>query len=56
MSKEIITFQITDSLLDKLNEAATKLEVSRSDIIRMAIKEYITNLEKSIHQEYGRYL
>jgi metal-responsive CopG/Arc/MetJ family transcriptional regulator len=56
MSKEIITFQVSDSLLEKLNESAKKLDVSRSDIIRMAIREYLSLLEKSVHQEYGRFL
>jgi metal-responsive CopG/Arc/MetJ family transcriptional regulator len=56
MDKEIITFQISRDLLSRLNESARKLEVSRSDIIRMSIKEYLISLEKSIHQEYGSFL
>jgi metal-responsive CopG/Arc/MetJ family transcriptional regulator len=56
MNKEIITFQVTDPLLKRLNQVAKDMELSRSDIIRMAIKEYISNLEKSIHQEYKNFL
>lgn len=56
MNKEIITFQINEPLLKKLDGLAKDLEVSRSDIIRMAIKDYITNHGKNLlHQEYGKY-
>lgn len=56
MNKEIISFQINENLLEKLTFASKELEVSRSDIIRMALKEYLSNLDKAIHQEYGKFL
>lgn len=56
MSKEIITFQINESLLKRLDQAARNIEVSRSDIIRMAIKEYLSLLDRSIHQEYKNFV
>jgi metal-responsive CopG/Arc/MetJ family transcriptional regulator len=56
MNKEIITFQITDNLLKRLDKISQDMEVSRSDVIRMAIKEYINTLDNSIHQEYKKYI
>ena len=55
--KRIISLQIDDELLKAIDRISLKLGLSRSDIIRLSLKEYIELLErKTIYQEYSKFV
>ena len=44
----VVTFKIQEDLLSRLNRAAETLGFSRSELIRMAIVEWLRNHEEEI--------
>jgi len=49
---KVVTFKIYDDLLNELDNTASRLGVTRSEVIREAIKEYIRKARKPLTKKY----